>query len=885
MSRDQHTFRPSIEKRRILLVEDDLMNQELLKMYLEETYELVLAETGRQALEIIQARHETLSLVLLDLNLPDIHGLEVLTKLRADVLYAHLPVIVMTADSESEVACLDRGAIDFIPKPYPTKEVVHARVRRTIEFSEDRNLIHWTERDALSGLYNKDFFYRYALQLDAYHPEAPADAVLLNINGFHTLNDRYGKEYGDEVLRCIGAHLLTHVQEAGGIACRSEADSFLLYVPHREDYESLLADLQACLRGADQQENRVHLRVGIYSRVDKKLDIERRFDRAKMAADTVRGSYTRQTGLFDESMHDRELRNGQLTEDFPAALREKQLQVYFQPKYSIQGRQPVLASAEALIRWKHPRLGMISPGEFIPLFENTGLIRQLDFYVWQETAARIRDWRDRLGILLPVSVNVSRIDLLDPQLVEKLQRVVEEAGLTFNDLVLEVTESAYTDNPEQIIETVSALRNLGFRIEMDDFGSGYSSLHMLSALPIDALKLDMQFVRNAFRERKDTRLLEAMIHLAESFGFLTIAEGVETAEQVFTLKSMGCDLIQGYYFSRPLPPEEFERHLQESQSRAAMLPSQAPREAFELRLQTLTETILKDYTHGRVIDQLELYTQPDQQVIHDLIQKLMRLVLPGFFQDHSYRIYHPKTSLSTLTEDVAFHLNRQIALTLRECEDAAGRAQDITAAFLARLPEIRALVEKDLQAAYDGDPAASSKAEVIIAYPGFHAITINRLAHALFQLQVPLIPRIMTEYAHSRTGIDIHPGAQIGEYFFIDHGTGIVVGETTVIGDHVKIYQGVTLGALSTRGGQKLHGQRRHPTIEDRVTIYAGASILGGETVIGHDSVIGSNVFITRPVPPFTRISIRNQELQYKNGEGYVFTPEDVAEDDSWTKE
>ena len=220
MSRDQHTFRPSIEKRRILLVEDDLMNQELLKLYLEETYELVLAETGRQALEIIQARHETLSLVLLDLNLPDIHGLEVLTKLRADVLYAHLPVIVMTADSESEVACLDRGAIDFIPKPYPTKEVVHARVRRTIEFSEDRNLIHWTERDALSGLYNKDFFYRYALQLDAYHPEAPADAVLLNINGFHTLNDRYGKEYGDEVLRCIGAHLLTHVQEAGGIACR-----------------------------------------------------------------------------------------------------------------------------------------------------------------------------------------------------------------------------------------------------------------------------------------------------------------------------------------------------------------------------------------------------------------------------------------------------------------------------------------------------------------------------------------------------------------------------------------------------------------------------------------------------------------------------------------
>ena len=224
-----------------------------------------------------------------------------------------------------------------------------------------------------------------------------------------------------------------------------------------------------------------------------------------------------------------------------------------------------------------------------------------------------------------------------------------------------------------------------------------------------------------------------------------------------------------------------------------------------------------------------------------------------------------------MVEDVAFHLTRQIAIALRGdgCgEDAEQKAQRITGDFLAALPEIRSLAQTDLQAAYDGDPAATGYAEVIIAYPGFYAITINRLAHALFLLEVPLIPRIMTEYAHSRTGIDIHPGAQIGRYFFIDHGTGIVVGETTVIGDHVKIYQGVTLGALSTRGGQKLHGKRRHPTIEDNVTIYSGASILGGETVIGHDSVIGSNVFITHPIPPHTRISIRSQELLYKNGQG-----------------
>ena len=333
-------------------------------------------------------------------------------------------------------------------------------------------------------------------------------------------------------------------------------------------------------------------------------------------------------------------------------------------------------------------------------------------------------------------------------------------------------------------------------------------------------------------------------------------------------------------------------------------------QTFETRLQSLTGSILQDYENGRVVDRLEMFSQPDHQVICDLIEKLLRLLFPGYYLDRTYRVYHPKNHLSALVEDIAFHLNRQIALALRDSggapEDSAGegtdsasgpktspcphrdarsleaRAENLTADFLRQIPEIRALAETDLQAAYDGDPAATSKAEIIIAYPGFYAIVIYRLAHALFTLGVPLIPRIMTEYAHSKTGIDIHPGASIGEYFFIDHGTGIVVGETTVIGKNVKLYQGVTLGALSTRGGQRLRGRRRHPTIEDNVTIYAGASILGGDTVIGHDSVVGSNVFLTHPIPPDTRISIRNQELQYKNGRGYELQPEIPEADASW---
>ena len=556
-------FRPSVERRKILLVEDEWINQEILGMYLGETYEILPAVTGTKALEILGGQYETLSLILLDLNLPDIHGLDVLREIKADVRYARIPVIVMTADSGAEVECLTLGAIDFIPKPYPQPKVVQARVHRTIELSEDRDILRWTERDHLTGLYNKEFFYRYAVQMDVYHKDSPTDAILVNIYHFHTINDRYGKSYGDEVLRKIGEKLLEIVQETGGIACRSEADTFLLYCPRCRDYDALLDRISAFLNH-EGTENRIRLRMGVYTNVDKTLDIERRFDRAKMAADAARGSFTKSVGMYDDSMFEAELLAEQLIEDFPGAIRGRQFEVYYQPKFNVHLDKPFLSSAEALVRWRHPELGMVSPGVFISLFENNGLIRTLDNYVWAEAAAQIREWKTRLGITLPVSVNVSRVDLYDPLLVEKLCRIVDSNQLTYHDILLEITESAYTEDSDQIVEKVKELRKIGFRIEMDDFGSGYSSLNMLSTLPVDALKLDMHFIRNAFKERKDTRLLETMIQLAESFEVPAIAEGVETAEQVFTLQAMGCDIIQGYYFSRPLSAQEFEAYLLEN---------------------------------------------------------------------------------------------------------------------------------------------------------------------------------------------------------------------------------------------------------------------------------------------------------------------------------
>ncbi|MGN1368264.1 MAG: serine O-acetyltransferase EpsC [Aristaeellaceae bacterium] len=289
---------------------------------------------------------------------------------------------------------------------------------------------------------------------------------------------------------------------------------------------------------------------------------------------------------------------------------------------------------------------------------------------------------------------------------------------------------------------------------------------------------------------------------------------------------------------------------------------------------SLTDALLSDYAKGRDIDRIEPFSQPDREVIVTLIAKLKRLLFPGYFREPNYRVYSMQHSLAVLMEDVAYHLCKQIAIALRlgasvddaRAQELDAQAQEMTIQFLEKLPEVRALLQTDLEAFFDGDPAATSLDEIIIAYPGLQAILVNRMAHVLFELKVPLIPRIMTEHAHSCTGIDIHPGATIGHHFFIDHGTGIVIGETTVIGNYVKIYQGVTLGALSTRGGQSLRGKRRHPTIEDRVTIYSGASVLGGDTVIGHDSVIGGNAFITSSIAPGTRVSVKNQELEMQPG-------------------
>ena len=554
-------------RRSILIVDDDYIAREILGRMLEDRYEVSYAENGVIALSIIKRDKLKLSLVILDLHMPEMDGYSLLKLLRSDNELRRIPVIVLTSEKGAEVESLRIGAADFITKPFDMPEVICARVSHSIELAEDSIIIHETERDELTGLFHKEFFFQYGKRLDELNNNMPMDAVVVDINRFHVVNELYGRSYGNMILKKIGESLHELVSETGGLACRRDNDQFCVYLPHSDELKNKLPQYIAEIDKRINDSN-ISLRYGVYSDDGSEKCMEHRFDYARLACQKLRNSYVSCFDLYNDEQHSKELYSERLINDMDKALSERQFRVFYQPKYSITGSQPRLSSAEALIRWFHPEFGMVSPGQFISLFEENGLIQKLDRFVWNEAAAQIRQWKDCYGIDIPVSVNVSRVDVFNSRLTHILEEITKRNGLENKNLLLEITESAYTDNSQQIIETVKSLRKRGFRIEMDDFGSGYSSLNMLTALPIDALKLDMKFIRGICENEKNERLVGIMIDIARLLDVPVIAEGVETGEQMELLKKLGCDIIQGYYFSKPLPPEEFgiliEKELKET---------------------------------------------------------------------------------------------------------------------------------------------------------------------------------------------------------------------------------------------------------------------------------------------------------------------------------
>lgn len=549
-----------ISQKTILVVEDNLINREILCAILSEQYTVIQAENGQEALDILQTCKDDIALVLLDVIMPVMDGYTFLDRVKADPELAIIPVIVMTQSEgeESEVSALAHGATDFVAKPYRPQVILH-RIASIIKLRETAAMVNQFQYDHLTGLYSKEFFYQKAKELLKLHPEKEYDVICSNIENFKLFNDAFGVKAGDNILQEL-AKLLMDIVKDEGICGRQSGDRFLCLRERRPQYtEELYMGVTDQINNLANANNNLIIKWGIYEVNNREVPIENMCDRAFLAADLIKGQYHKCFAFYDENLRSKLLREQAITEVMENALKEEQFVVYFQPKYNLD--KDSLAGAEALVRWNHPELGFVSPGEFIPLFEKNGFITQLDRYVWEKTCRLLHEWKQKGYKIYPVSVNVSRADIYQVDLADTMLELVKKYEIEPRQLHLEITESAYTENAAQIIATVDQLRRLGFVIEMDDFGSGYSSLNMLNQMKLDVLKLDMKFIQSETAKPVDQGILRFIVGLARWMNLSVVAEGVETREQLERLREIGCDYVQGYFFAKPMPGNQFEEML------------------------------------------------------------------------------------------------------------------------------------------------------------------------------------------------------------------------------------------------------------------------------------------------------------------------------------
>lgn len=542
---------------RVLIVEDEFVNQQILGQIIAKDFEPIYANNGQEALDILHEAPQEISLVLLDLNTPVMDGFTLMSIMNEEEILKHIPIIALTNDRSAEIRSLQLGAQDFITKPYDMPEIVLARIRRSILLAEETDLILRTENDLLTGLTTKRYFFEYINLFDQHNPNANMDAIAINIKKFRTINALLGHRFGDKLLVSIANSLKKLMNTYEGIVSRVDSDTFFVYISSIDNYEEVITNALEEASLKVQKEGHVAFKIGINRVVDRDLSVEKRFDDALRAMRLNKDNLKTTLVVYDQKMHENELFNEKLILGFEKSLENKEFKIYLQPKMNIAGDKPRLSSAEVLVRWIHPGYGIISPTVFVPLFESNGLITRLDKYIWEEAASQIKEWKEKYGITLPLSINVSRVDLFSATLMDDLMEIMHKYDLKFDELFLEVTESACVEDAKEVTKRVTALKNKGFVIEMDDFGTGYSSLHMVSSLPLDALKIDRSFVLNLLNNEKSKVMVQVILELAKLLSAKCIAEGVENEEQLKLLKEMGVEIIQGFYFSKPIPTDEF----------------------------------------------------------------------------------------------------------------------------------------------------------------------------------------------------------------------------------------------------------------------------------------------------------------------------------------
>jgi len=570
-----HCFAMEIEiKSTLLIADNDDVQRFILSEIFDRSCEIFEAVNGNFALDFILHKGINPDLVILDSEMPDMDGFAVLQTLKSDPDYRRIPVMLTIPedDTEAERQAYELGAVSVLKKPF-NRDIVYNMVKNAL-LSITENRKHTTStvrsKDAthffsdVTGLWGRQKFIDKVSEFLATEPEGSFAIARWDIDQFKLFNDTYGIAAGDNLLAEIGRIYIKTAEafgDAGSIYfAHWGADHFVAL--YREDKLSPEVIYRYTLSQVSALAPEAHISIGFgfYKIDDFTTPVSVMCDRADLARRSVKDQYGVHYAWFHDSMRQQLVEEQKITAVMKTALLRGEFVPYFQPQYNYESK--TLIGAEALIRWQSPE-GIIPPGKFIPLFERNGFITEVDFYMWESTCKYIRQWKDRGYKVPPISVNISRRDLYLPSLCDRIGGLVNKYELVPADLRLEITESAYMDNPDQLLAVVIQLRQMGFHVEMDDFGSGYSSLNTLKDVQVDMLKLDMKFIAESDNSRGGS-ILSSVVHMAHGIDLPVIAEGVETAQQAEYLKTINCLYMQGFLFSKPMSADEFEKLLSQA---------------------------------------------------------------------------------------------------------------------------------------------------------------------------------------------------------------------------------------------------------------------------------------------------------------------------------
>ena len=571
-----------LSKNTILIIDDDLLNRTLLSKLLSDSYKTLEAGNGELGLEILKKRSHEIACILLDIVMPVMGGYEFLEAMREDPKYKSIPVLVISSneDRDGEEKCFELGAWDFIRKPF-NETMVKLRIGSIINRSQ-RNLLeqleYVAEHDQLTGLYNRAKFFAETRRMLDNNPGVEFVFVRFDIERFHLINDFFGEEEGNRLLQFVAAVIVKSTKTLRLCTYgKIESDVFSFCIPNEDiDLDWLAKEAQRQLTEYNYNYY-IEPSFGVYVIKDPTLSIETIYGRASMASKKCKNKYMDYIEYYDQSMTDRYIMEQRIINEMQGALDNGEFVAYFQPKYVLRTGQPY--GAEALVRWNHPKNGLMYPGQFIPVFERNGFIGKLDYYMWELVCQHLRRWIDDGITPQPISVNVSRANMYNPHLVDIISDLVKKYDVPISLFNLEITESAYMDNPNQMKKTVSELKARGFIILMDDFGSGYSSLNTLKEIDVDILKIDTKFMPTGDGDSRSERILSSVIRMAGWLDLPVVVEGVETVEQRDFLESIGAEYVQGFLFARPMPCEEYEKILRAGNGSSRRVISREPKNA------------------------------------------------------------------------------------------------------------------------------------------------------------------------------------------------------------------------------------------------------------------------------------------------------------------